>query len=72
MTIRSKQPRDEIVIDITGPAGNAFSLMAQAKRFAIQLDLNENAIIKDMMSGDYEHLLKVFDNHFGHFVTLER
>ena len=72
MTIRSKQPRDEIVIDITGPAGNAFSLMAQAKRFAIQLDLNENAIIKDMMSGDYEHLLKVFDNHFGDFVTLER
>jgi len=72
MTIRTKQPKDEIVIDITGPAGNAFSLMAQAKRFAIQLDLNENAIIKDMMSGDYEHLLKVFDNHFGHFVTLER
>ena len=72
MTIRKKQPKDEIVIDITGPAGNAFSLMAQAKRFAIQLDLNENAIIKDMMSGDYEHLLKVFDNHFGHFVTLER
>ena len=72
MTIRAKQPQDEIVIDITGPAGNAFSLMAQAKRFAIQLDLNENAIIKDMMSGDYEHLLKVFDNHFGHFVTLER
>ena len=72
MTIRKKQPKDEIVIDITGPAGNAFSLMAQAKRFAIQLDLNENAIIKDMTSGDYEHLLKVFDNHFGHFVTLER
>ena len=72
MTIRAKQPKDEIVIDITGPAGNAFSLMAQAKRFAIQLDLNENAIIKDMMSGDYEHLFKVFDNHFGHFVTLER
>tara|TARA_B100001173_G_C15602091_1_gene385105 strand:+ start:313 stop:531 length:219 start_codon:yes stop_codon:yes gene_type:complete len=72
MTIRSKQPKDEIVIDITGPSGNAFSLMAQAKRFAIQLDLNENAILKDMRSGDYEHLLKVFDNHFGHFCTLER
>jgi hypothetical protein len=25
-----------------------------------------------MMSGDYENLVKVFDNHFGEFVTLYR
>jgi len=25
-----------------------------------------------MMSGDYENLVKVFDNHFGQFVTLYR
>jgi hypothetical protein len=25
-----------------------------------------------MMKGDYEHLVKVFDKHFGHFVTLYR
>ena len=70
--IREKQPAEEIVIDLTGPAGNAFSLIAQAKRFAQQLDLNDTAIIKDMMSKDYEHLVQVFDNHFGHFVILER
>ena len=70
--IREKQPVEEIVIDLTGPAGNAFSLIAQAKRFAQQLDLNDVAIIKDMMSKDYEHLVQVFDNHFGHFVILER
>ena len=34
MTIRKKTPRSEIVIDTTGPDGNAFSLMSQAKHFA--------------------------------------
>jgi len=23
-----------------------------------------------MNSGDYEHLVNVFDDHFGHFITL--
>ena len=71
MTIRKKTPRSEIVIDTTGPDGNAFSLMSQAKHFARELDLNENAILKDMASKDYQHLLKVFDRHFGHFCILE-
>jgi len=70
--IREKQPASEIVIDLTGPDGNAYSLLARARSFAQQLDLNDTAIIKDMMSKDYEHLVQVFDNHFGHFVILER
>ena len=70
--IREKQPAEEIVIDLTGPEGNAYSLLARARSFARQLDLNDTAIIKDMMSKDYEHLVQVFDNHFGHFVILER
>ena len=70
--IRQKQPAEEIVVDLTGPDGNAYSLLARAKSYARQLDLNDVAIIKDMMSKDYEHLVQVFDNHFGHFVILER
>ena len=70
--IREKQPAEEIVVDLTGPDGNAYSLLARARSFARQLDLNDVAIIKDMMSKDYEHLVQVFDNHFGHFVILER
>ena len=70
--IREKQPASEIVIDLTGPDGNAYSLLAKARSYARQLDLNDTAIIKDMMSKDYEHLVQVFDNHFGHFVILER
>lgn len=31
-----------------------------------------DALIEEMMSGDYEHLLKVFDREFGEFVVLYR
>ena len=71
--IRDKQPQTgPVVIDLTGPDGNAFALMGYAKRFAKQLDLDGDKIIADMMSGDYENLLQVFDKYFGSFVILER
>ena len=72
MTIRKKQPKKELVIDLTGPDGNAFALMAYAERFARQLGLNSEKIIEDMMASDYENLLQVFDSNFGSFVILER
>jgi hypothetical protein len=71
--IRDKQTQTgPVVIDLTGPDGNAFALMGYAKTFAKQLDLDSNKIIKDMMSGDYENLIQVFDDNFGDFVILER
>tara|TARA_R110000787_G_scaffold129626_1_gene241432 strand:+ start:115 stop:333 length:219 start_codon:yes stop_codon:yes gene_type:complete len=71
--IRDKQPQTgPVVIDLTGPDGNAFALMGYASRFARQLGLNSSEIINEMKSGDYEHLLEVFDNYFGDFVILER
>jgi hypothetical protein len=73
--IRNKQEQSgPIIIDLTGPDGNAFALMAYAKRFATQLGWEDKgaALINDMMSGDYEHLLQVFDNAFGEYVILER
>ena len=73
--IRNKQEKTgPIIIDLTGPDGNAFALMAYAKRFATQLGWKDrgSALIEDMMSGDYEHLLEVFDNAFGEYVILER
>ena len=72
MTIRKKQPKKEFVIDLTGPDGNAYALMAYAERFARQLGLNSEKIIEDMMASDYENLLQVFDSNFGSFVILER
>ena len=71
--IRKKQPRKgPIIIDLTGPDGNAYALMAYAKRFATQLGYDHKMIIGKMTSGDYEHLLEVFDSYFGKFVILER
>lgn len=74
--IRSKKERSEpIIIDLAGPDGNAYTLMRYAKNFGKQLGMEKadiDAVIEDMMSGDYEHLLEVFDEHFGTFVILER
>ena len=99
--IRKKQAPREIVIDLTGPDGNAFALMAYAKRFApliedlhdeeggYNADVNDlfdlmgteseplpvklgDRIVREMMAGDYENLLQVFDRYFGSFVILER
>ena len=70
--IRDKQPQQEIVIDLTGSDGNAFALLAYAKRFAQQFDLDFNQIKDEMTSGDYENLVQVFDNYFGEIVILER
>lgn len=59
-------------IDISGPAGNAFALMGAAQRYAKDLGLDHKAILEDMKSGDYEHLIEVFDKHFGMYVDLLR
>ena len=71
--IRKKEENEgPIVIDLTGPDGNVFALMGYANRFAKQLELDASVIRKEMMSGDYENALQVFDNYFGAFVILER
>lgn len=70
--IKKKKQNSKIEIDLTGPDGNAFVLIGKASNLAKQLGLNQKAIQAEMMSGDYENLVKVFDNHFGQFVTLYR
>ena len=70
--IRKKQKQTgPIIIDLTGPDGNAFALMGYAKRFAKQLKLDSDKIIKEMTKGDYENLIQTFDDYFGEFVILE-
>lgn len=70
--IRKKTHGREIIIDLTGPDGNAYALMGYATNLAKQLGIDPKPIIEDMKSGDYENLVSVFDKHFGSFVTLER
>jgi hypothetical protein len=61
-----------IEIDLTGPQGNVFFLIGTARNLAKQLGLDSAKIQKEMMSGDYENAVNVFDKNFGSFVTLYR
>jgi len=71
--IRDKKAQKEIVIDLTGPQGNAFFLLGYAKKLAKQLDFEDvDGLLADMQAGDYNHLIKVFDEHFGDFIILEK
>lgn len=68
------KPRESgvIKIDLTGPDGNAFNLLGIAKHLGKQLNKDVDDIVSRMKSGDYENLLKVFDEEFGYFVILYR
>ena len=73
--IRAKKPEPHIVLDLTGPEGNAFYLIGVARKLATQLEYAKDQIeslTKDLMSGSYEDLIARFDNEFGDFVILER
>jgi hypothetical protein len=70
--IKKKTPSTSIEIDLTGPQGNAFYLLGTASNLAKQLGFDSKEIQSEMMSGDYENLVKVFDSYFGNFVILYR
>ena len=71
MSVELKPKLDKMYIDIDGPNGNAFYLMAVARDFCKKLDLDEDEILADMKSDDYLNLLKVFEDNFGDFVVLQ-
>tara|TARA_B110000285_G_scaffold21162_1_gene20503 strand:+ start:731 stop:946 length:216 start_codon:yes stop_codon:yes gene_type:complete len=68
--IKEKTESMGIEIDLTGPQGNAFYLLGTANNLCKQLGYDSKPVIDDMMAGDYDNLLSVFDKHFGDFVTL--
>jgi|APFre7841882793_1041355.scaffolds.fasta_scaffold32438_4 hypothetical protein len=73
--ITEKRPaaKEKIEIDLRGPEGNAFALMAIANKIGKQLGMHPDergAINAEMMSGDYDNLIKVMDQHFGDYVIM--
>ncbi len=60
--------RHKLQIDLRGPHGNAFFLMAQGRSLCKQLHKDWEPIEADMKSGNYDHLLAVFDREFGEYV----
>jgi hypothetical protein len=57
-----------LTIDLAGPDGNAFFLLGWAKENAITMTGKE--LTEKMTAGDYNHLLKVFEEEFGGAVRL--
>ncbi len=60
------------VIDHKGPNGNAFALLGHAVDLLRHLDRRDevHAMRTDMMSGDYNNLLRIFEENFSDYVEL--
>ena len=77
MMIRYKQKGRERIIDLDGPDGNAFNLLAIASKLLRQHenfnldDRSQSLIIAEMKSDDYTHLVKTFNQYFGSIFILE-
>jgi hypothetical protein len=70
-----KKTQCKTTIDLTGPGGNAFALLGLAESLGRQLEYDikkRGEINAEMMSGDYENLIKVFDKNFGEYIDLIR
>lgn len=76
MAIKSLSQRPgKLQIDLTGPDGNAFVLLATAQSLGQQLGYEKRRIeliLDEMRLADYECLLQTFDREFGHIVDLYR
>ena len=60
------------VIDLSGPNGNAFALMGYAGDLLRQMGRRHelSAMRTEMMSGDYNNLLRIFEENFSDYVEL--
>ena len=60
------------VIDLHGPQGNAFALMGRAVDLLRQLNRRDevHALRTEMMAGDYNNLLRIFEENFSDYVEL--
>jgi len=74
---RNELEKRKIEIDLSGPNGNAFVILGIASELCKQLNKQLGVTIKDwdkiqteMTSGDYDHLIEVFEREFGDYVTI--
>ena len=72
MIVDKRPKKGKIEIDLQGPEGNAFMLLALSKSLANKLGMDWSSIHSEMTSSDYEWLLQVMDYHFGDFIIMYR
>ena len=72
--IRETKSKDDYVVDLDGPNGNAYALMGLAGSLATTVGYASDEIetmLTRMKSGDYKKLVKTFDEYFDGYVVLE-
>ena len=75
MAILKKDKFKKRVIDLNGPEGNAFYLIGLADKLCSQhpgVFGSTDLIMRSLRAGDYENLIRVFDETFGNVIDLER
>ena len=73
MAILKTAPYNKPMIDLSGPKGNAFYLLGLAQKYGNQFGwgvMEINAMLDNLKSGDYKHLVETFDGYFGEVVDL--
>ena len=68
--IRKIKNNDQNIINLDGPDGNAFNLIGVLTGSFKKSGLDPKPVVDEMMSGDYHHLLKVFNWHCGQTFTM--
>ena len=61
----------KMIVDLSGPQGNAYALMGVARSIGRELNRPYNEIKEvetRMMSGDYDNLVKVMYLEYGDFI----
>lgn len=62
-----------VTINLAGPQGNSISLLADANKLGIQIGMERakiQTIQDDMISGDYDNLVDIFKENFGHVAEI--
>jgi hypothetical protein len=72
--IRRKPKKFRPQIDLSGPQGNAYYLMAVVEKTFRQSDAPHlgKVIVEEMKQGDYEHLVRTFDLYLGQHFDIVR
>lgn len=61
---------ENIVLDLNGPDGNAFNLLAIAKDLSHVNNFDWDSIYSELTKGrDYNTLVNVMENYFGDQIT---
>jgi len=60
---------ENIILDLQGPEGNAFNLLAIAKDLSHSNKFNWDNIYTELTSSDYNNLITVIENYFGDQIT---